>query len=205
MMDMILLVAATCCDSFLMSIAYGVEGIRIPFKACILIAFCGTFCLGISFFLASVLTNVLTVETGNYISFTILFVLGITNVFQVQVKHYVKKHKAQPLIICFKEISFVIDIFLDETQADVDQSKELNLKEAMYLGIALSIDSLASGLAFGIGLRDVKLVLLASFAVGIFIICIGSLLGKHISSFVTFDISWISGCMLLVLAFLQIS
>lgn len=203
MMDMILLVVATGCDSFLMSIAYGVEGIRIPFKACVLIAFCGTFCLGISFLLASVLTNVLSVETGKYISFTILFILGITNLFQVQVKHYVKKHKAQPLIIRFKEISFVIDIFLDETQADADQSKELSLKEAMYLGIALSIDSLASGLAFGIGLRDVRIVLLLSFIAGICIICIGSFLGKHISSFVNFDISWISGCMLLVLAFLR--
>lgn len=205
MFDMILLVLATCCDSFFMSVAYGVEGIKIPKRCVVVIAFCGTFFLGISLYMASLLSNILSEDLGKWISFTILFLLGLMNLFQVQVKRYVRKYKKEPLIIRFKGISFVIDIFLDEKEADVDHSKELSLKEAVYLGVALSIDSLASGLAYGIGFTAIYQMLLSSFIIGIIIILSGSFIGRHISSHLHFDVSCIAGVMLVVLAFLRLT
>lgn len=47
-------------------------------------------------------------------------------------------------------ISFMLSVCLDETKADADCSKVLSAKEALALGAALSIDSLATG--FGSGL-----------------------------------------------------
>lgn len=204
MFHMLLLVLATCCDSLLMSMAYGVDDIHIPKKSIVVIASCGTFFLGISLLLGGFITRILPSFTTSYISFTILLVLGIVNLFQGQVKHYVRKHKREPIVIRIKEISFVIDIFLDEKQADADHSKTISMKEAMYLGIALSIDSLASGLAYGIGDADIRIVLLLSFSIGIIVIIVGSYIGKHVSSFLQFDISWISGVILIVLAFLRL-
>lgn len=203
MLDMILLVLATCCDSFFMSVAYGVEGIRIPMKSILVIAFCGTLFLGISMMLAGIISQMISPMIGKWISFSILLVLGCTNLFQARVKHYVKQQKQKPLIIKFQGISFVIDIFLDEKEADQDHSKYLSMKEAFYLGVALSIDSLASGLAYGIGITDVKLVLLVSFIMGITIILLGSLLGTRIMNHIKQDVSWISGCLLIILAFLR--
>lgn len=205
MLDMMLLVLATCCDSFFMSVAYGVEGIKIPWKSVLVIAFCGTFFLGVSMMLAGVISQMLSPSIGKWISFTILFVLGCINLFQARVKHYVTKHKQKPLIIKFQGISFVIDIFLDEKEADQDHSKYLSIKEAFYLGVALSIDSLASGLAYGIGITDVRLVLLVSFVMGVTIILLGSLLGNRIMNHIKQDVSWISGCLLIALAFLRLN
>lgn len=204
MLDIVFLVIATSCDSFFMSIAYGSEGIQIPKRSLVMIAFCGTLFLGISLSLASCASSFLTPAMGHLLSFMILFVLGFVNLFQVQMKHYVQKHKQKPLIIRFKGISFVIDIFLDEKQADFDHSKTLSIREAMYLGIALSIDSLASGLAFGMGEHDLRLVLILSFCLGIFVICVGNYIGKHVSSFLSFDVSWLSGSMLMIVAFLRL-
>lgn len=204
MLDMVLLVMATCCDSFFMSVAYGVEGIKIPKRCVLMIAFCGAFFLSSSLYLASLFADAIPVQIGRWISFTILFLLGIMNLFQVQVKHYVRKYKKEPLIIRFKGISFVIDIFLDEKEADLDHSKELSLKEASYLGIALSMDSLASGLAYGIGFTDIQSMMVCSFVMGILIIASGSFIGRHISTHLHFDISWIAGAMLLFLAFLRL-
>lgn len=204
MADMILLILATCCDSFFMSIAYGIERIRIPMKAVMIIAFCGTLLLGISVGLAGTLAQLLTPALGKWLSFAILCALGFSHLFQAQVKHYVNRHKQQPLIIRLRGISFVIDIFLDETKADQDHSKELSGKEAAYLGVALSLDSLASGLAYGIGAVHVSLLLTLSFVVGVIMILAGSLLGRRWLRHLNGDVSWISGCLLIVLALLRL-
>lgn len=203
MIDIVLLVFATCFDSFLMSVAYGVENIRLPRKAILIIAFCGTFFLGLAMVLANGFAAILPSSTCHYVSFGILFALGFFNIFQAQMKHYIKKHK-DPLVIKIKGISLVIDVFLDEKSADIDQSKDISVQEALYLGIALSLDSLASGLGYGIGSGDIRLLLGCSFLIGILLIYVGNYLGKHFSNTTQKDFSWISGCMLMVLACMRL-
>lgn len=205
MVDMLVLICATCCDSFFMSVAYGAEQIKISWKATVIISFCGTLLLGASILLAKTFTQFLSADIGKWISFFILTALGLTHLFQAQVKHYVKKHKQQPLIIKMKNVSFVIDIFLDETEADQDHSKELSIKEAAYLGVALSLDSLASGLAYGIGVVNLGVLLGFSFFIGIGLIVLGSALGKGVMKHCHNDVSWLSGCLLLLLALLRLS
>ena len=94
-----------------------------------------------------------------------------------------------------------IDVYIDETKADIDHSKELNAKEAVYLAVALSIDSLATGIAFGMAVQDPLDVLFISLLMGILIIVIGQWIGKRISKAVHMDLSWISGLILIILAF----
>lgn len=204
MVDMLLLICATCCDSFFMSVAYGAERIDISWKATLIIAFCGTSLLGVSIALAKSFSSFLSPQIGRWISFLILTGLGLTHLFQAQVKRYVKKQKHKPLIIKMKGISFVIDIFLDETEADQDHSKELSISEALYLGIALSLDSLASGLAYGIGVVNFGLLLGCSFGFGVVLIVVGSALGKRLMCRFTGDVSWLSGCLLMILALLRL-
>lgn len=204
MIDMLVLICATCCDSFFMSVAYGAEQIKISWRATMIISLCGTLLLGLSIALAKSFSQFLPVEIGKWLSFMILTALGLVRLFQAQVKHYVKKHKQQPLIIKVKGISFVIDIFLDETEADQDHSKELSLKEAAYLGVALSLDSLASGLAYGIGVVNLGALLSCSFVFGIALIILGSALGKSMIHYCHNDISWLSGGLLMILALLRL-
>ena len=80
----------------------------------------------------------------------------------------------------YSGISFVVlDIYLDETKADADNSKLLSLKEALYLAVALSIDSLASGFALGISVCSLLPVLVISFCVGILAFWGGILSGQQ--------------------------
>lgn len=201
MLDSILLVLAVCIDSFIVSMAYGAKSICIPLKSVMIIAGFGTFFLGVSLYLAKFLQQFFSLQICYYISFAILFIIGIISLFQTQMKYYLKKHKEGKLMFSLKEISFVIDVYIDETKADIDDSKVLSAKEAIYLAIALSIDSIASGIAFGMAVQDPKEVLLVSFFIGIIILEIGQYLGKRISNAITFDISWITGIILIILAF----
>lgn len=205
MLDMLLLLLATTCDSFFMSIAYGVEGIRISWKAILIIACCGTMFLGISMLLAGVITCLFSPVAAKWISFVILFGLGLIHIFRAQVKYMVKRYKEKPLVIRYSNVSFVVDIMLDEKAADMDRSKELNSKEALYLGIALSLDSLASGIAYGIAYAHVGLLLAMSFAAGMTMIIAGRGIGSRISHYAQKDVSWISGVLLLLLALLRLN
>lgn len=204
MMDIILLVLAVCVDSFIVSLTYGTQSIRIPMKSTLIIAGFGTFFLGVSLYLAKFLQQFFSFQVCRYISFMILFIIGIISLFQTQMKRYLKKHKEGKLMFSFKEISFVIDVFIDETKADADSSKVLSTSEAIYLAIALSIDSLATGLAFGMAVHDPREVLLISFLMGILILTIGQIIGKRISSKINYDLSWMSGVILIILSFSRI-
>ncbi len=98
---------------------------------------------------------------------------------------------------------FVIDVFLDETKADMDKSKSLSIKESIFLAITLSIDSLASGFAVGMQISQPLPVLVCSFLIGIISILGGSIVGEKIGS-LKYNLSWLSGVLFLILAFMKV-
>ncbi len=204
MADMLLLILATTCDSFFMSIAYGVEGIRISRFAIVIIALCGTTFLGVSMMMAGVITRLFSVAVAKRISFVILLGLGLFHIFRAQVRYWIKRYQKRPLVIQISKVSIVIDILLDEKAADLDHSKELSGKEALYLGIASSIDSLASGVAYGIGFEHTGFLLVVSFVSAVCMIVFGKWIGMHINRYAQRDVSWISGCLLVILAWLRL-
>lgn len=138
------------------------------------------------------------------ISFTIFFMIGLSSLFQGTIKSFLGTYKRKKLSFEYSGISFVLDIYLDETKADADNSKLLSLKEALYLAVALSIDSLASGFALGISIVQPLSVLVISFCVGILAILGGSFLGSRVLSLKECRLSWVSGVLFLILAFSRI-
>ena len=138
------------------------------------------------------------------ISFTIFFMIGLSSLFQGTIKSFLGTYKRKKLSFEYSGISFVLDIYLDETKADADNSKLLSLKEALYLAVALSIDSLASGFALGISIVQPLPVLVISFCVGILAILGGSFLGSRVLSLKECRLSWVSGVLFLILAFSRI-
>ncbi|NLJ79273.1 MAG: sporulation membrane protein YtaF, partial [Tissierellia bacterium] len=87
---------------------------------------------------------------------------------------------------------------------DFDNSKTLNLKEALYLGIALSLDSLAIG--FGFSLRRINCLGIIFFSLIANMIAIwgGLAIGKRFVEKTEIDLSWLAGVILLILAFLRL-
>ena len=98
----------------------------------------------------------------------------------------------------------MLEIYADEIKADYDNSKLLSVKEAFYLAVALSLDSLTVG--FGCSLGSVNLIdaVLLSFLVGALFLILGGSVGGHFAKTVNINISWLSGAMLILLAFMRI-
>lgn len=204
MLNSILLVIALSLDSFLAALAYGAEKIKIPLKSVFLIALIGVMFLGVSLYTASFMRQFIPERVTHMISFGIFFCMGVSSLFQGTIKAFLRKCKSSKLTFQYSGISFVLDVYLDETSADADHSKLLSLKEAMYLAVALSIDSLVSGFALGIGITHPLPIMLISFCIGIVAVLTGSALGRMATTMADRNLSWMSGILFLILAVTRI-
>ena len=204
MITSFLLVVALSLDSFLASLAYGAQKIRIPLRSTLLIALIGTSFLGVSIYTAGLFQKVLHPQYAAVFSFAIFFLMGVSALFQGTIKSFLKDRKSRKVPFQYSGISFVLDVYLDETRAGADHSKELSLHEALYLAVALSIDSIVSGFAYGVQVHDRLLVLCISFTVGFLAVFFGSYIGRHVASLADWNLSWVSGILFLLLAFMRI-
>lgn len=201
MLPALLLVIAVCIDAFATSISYGISKIKIPFISALIISITGTGFLACSLFFARILSEFINPQVCIIVSVTLLIALGVINLFQNTIKSYLKKHKGRKNVsFSLFDVSFVIDIILDDTKADADNSKHLSSCEAFGLAIALSIDSLATGFSVGLSIQNILVPIALSLAVGLLAIIVGCMIGQRISRKTSVNLSWISGVMLIVLA-----
>lgn len=205
-METFLIVFTLSLDAFVASIAYGINKIRMPFKSMVIIDIVCTSLLAISIFLGTLISKILPQNSTSLISFSILFLLGVYYLLEGAIKSYIKNTLVLDKNFRFKlfDIWFVITIYMDEIKADFDNSKTLNLKEALYLGIALSLDSLAIG--FGFSLRRINCLGIIFFSLIANMIAIwgGLAIGKRFVEKTEIDLSWLAGVILLILAFLRL-
>lgn len=202
MWNSFLLVIALSIDSFLASLAYGAEYIYISWKSASVISLIGVVFLSFSFYTANYLQHYLSPSACHVISFILLLSIGVSILFQGTIKTIIKKYHRKKIKFEYSGIMFVVDVFLDETKADIDKSKSLSIKESIFLAITLSIDSLASGFAVGMQISRPLPVLVCSFFIGILSILGGSIVGERIGAS-KYNFSWVSGILFLFLAFMK--
>lgn len=203
MIPAFLLIASVCIDAFIASMAYGTSKIKIPFVSSILISFIGSFMLGISLFFGSFLKDFLPEKISIFFSFSVLMIIGIYKLFEGLFKAFIRKRGKTDKPLKFKifDMNFVLQVYADETKADFDKSKTLTLKEAFYLSIALSFDSLATGIAGSALIDSYILTIFLCFVIGIILIYVGVFIGRKLSEKTNLDLSWLSGFLLMLLAF----
>lgn len=205
-MENILLVLAISLDAFVASIAYGAKNIEIPFLSIVIINMVSSLFLGLSISVGHILKGVIPRGITSILGSVILFSIGVYYLFESIVKSHLepKMKSGEELELRLFDIHFIIQIYMDETKADVDFSKKLDAKEALYLGTALSLDSLAIGFGSSLGNIDYILVVILSIIVGIFGVKSGLILGEKIVGSSKINLSWVAGVILVILALLKL-
>lgn len=205
-LEALLLVIALSIDAFFASFAYGSNKIKIPFISIIIINVICTSILAASLFLGSIIGPYIPKHLTNGICFALLFVLGIVKLFDNWIKTLIRKHNKlnKELKFSMFNINFVLNIYANPEEADRDYSRVLSPLEAASLAIAVSLDGLAAG--FGVGLVNINLIEVAffSFLIGMAAIILGCYIGNKIAEKLSFNVSWLSGALLLVLAILKL-
>ncbi len=201
-MEALLLVVAVSIDAFVSSLAYGSNKIKIPFKSVTVINLICTSFLAVSLFLGSMFSQFIPSDIAKFASFGILAALGVSKIFDSAIKSIIKKYNKIHKKLKFRifDLHFILNIYANPEEADVDLSRILSPIEAVYLAVALSLDGLAVG--FGVGLADINLieVILFSLICHTIVLTLGSYIGNKIAETLTINIGWLSGVILFILA-----
>lgn len=177
--EILVLVTALSVDAFAASFAYGVSRIRIPVSSLCIMTSVSSLILAVSLLAGNLLTGLLSPSLTCHISFIILFLLGLAKLFDRS---------------CCDQAD----------KANKDKDDILSPTESLSLSFALSIDSLAAGIGAGMLPSYIPAAITASFFMGILAILGGSLFGKAISRHCQKNLCWISGVLLILLAFMKI-
>ena len=206
MFEAILLVTALSIDAFVASAAYGTNKIKIPFWSITTISTGCTLLLGISLYFGSMVRAIMP---GNFVGLMGIFILlglGIYQLFQGIAKNLIENLLANCQKVKFRlfDFRFVLEIYIDETKADYDQSRRLNAKEALALALALSVDGLAAGFGSALGNINYIQILLWSLVFHMIAVWGGVWVGEKIAQKTRLNISWLSGVILIGLALVRL-
>ena len=206
MLESLIMVVALSIDAFVACFAYGTNEIKIPFRSVAVIDLICTVTLALSLLLGSVIRPFVPSYLTKEICFLILLVLGLVKLCDSTLKSLIRKRKKLHKKIAFSalHLNFILHVYANPEEADTDASKLLSPAEAASLAVALSLDGLAVG--FGAALASVNLyaVILLSLLAGAAAVVCGCFLGNKIAQKLPFDLSWVSGILLIVLAFLKL-
>lgn len=193
-------------DAFVASFSYGSNRIKMPFLSVQIINLvCGVI-LGLSLFAGHFFQQYIPASLTTMLSFGILFVLGIIKILDSTIKSLIRKYTGLKKEIRFSMLSlkFIFSIYADPEQADADCSKRISPVEAVSLAVALSLDGAAVGFGAALGNANVLAVFLCSLVTDTAALMLGSYVGNKLAGKLPFNVSWLSGFLLIVLALFRL-
>lgn len=191
-------------DALGIGISYGVREIKIPLISKVIISLQSFLIMTISLFLGNIIFDIIPTYLGKYIGVIILFGMGIFMIIQPYLPKKEKVYKIKTFSL--KYAGLTIKIIKSPPVCDFNLSKTIEPFEALYLGIALSIDSL--GVVFGSSAVGITILLpLLAVVFQIILLSIGILWGKKVkkSSNISENI-WValSGTILIFMGLIKI-
>ena len=203
MIEALIIALALSLDAFVAAFAYGSRGIRIPPRSIHTINFICTGMVGLAFFSGAILRHHIPEGLAPALSFGILFSLGMIKLLDHSIKSAIRKFsvRGREIRLSLRGIHLILTLYADPEQADLDGSKILSPAEAATLALALSLDGLAVGLGAALGSVSVWLVLATVWLTGLAALFAGTSLGNKAAKRLRFDLSWLSGVLLILLAF----
>lgn len=201
-----LLVFALAVDAFVCSFGYGASKIKIPLKSVLVINVVCTTLLALGLFLGRFIHGFVSEEFAGLLAFTLLFLLGLSKIFDSALKRIIRKHNGIEKDFKFSlfNFGFVFKVYANPEEADVDASKDLTPKEALPLALAIGLDGLSVGIGIGVTLVNPLLLLTLSFATDVLAVVTGVLLGNRLARKVKVDLAWLGGVILILLAFAEL-
>ncbi len=203
MLNEVILALIVSFDTYLVAAAYCNSGIRIPPASAAVINLTGAAVLGLSLLLSDIAGCFVPAELCRTLGLIVLTSIGVITVFKSLVRILVRRlSRKGELSLRTGSSGLVIKLYLDDTAADIDNSKTLSPAEAAALALASSLDSAATGLSCGFcGISPVRTAVF-TFAAGFAAIAAGSLTGRKISASER-DLSWLGGVLLIAFAIFE--
>jgi len=151
-----LMVLASSIDSIFLGMNYGIKDIKIPFKSKVLIFLITVISSGLALFLGRKIGSIIP-GLSNIIGEISLFFIGIYILYSSISEKEIKRKQKTECVTRKKYFEIAVDflgitimIIKNPSKGDLDDSGEIDLKEACFLSVALSIDSFAICISAGL-------------------------------------------------------
>lgn len=182
LLNIFLLVSALCLDTFVASVAYGINQVALSKSQIAVINGICSLCLCISLLFGTFIDSLIPESFTKEICFFSMLALG-----------------------CFKLIHAVIHpcAYSEPAKNDDDRTLFLSWHEVIFFSLAMSLDSLVAGTMAAFLKISVLLTTAAAFLLGELFTYTGLWIGNRISRRFPKDLSWVGGILFIILAVLK--
>lgn len=205
----IFLALSVSIDSFGIGITYGIKNTKITNLSKLILFVISLIVSIISINFGKIISKIFSPFIANLLGCLILVAMGIIFIFQSLNKRKtfnktLSKKKKYNFFI--KWLGITIQIIKDPISSDLDKSNTISSKEALYLGVALSLDSLCVGI--GSSMLNISSYLFPLFVAffQLLFISFGAFLGKELKTLSDINEnlwSFLSGILLILIGLLK--
>lgn len=182
MFSIIILACALSFDALSVGFTYSLKGIKIPVVSKLLIYIVSFCCAFISSAAGERLSQLLPYGFDQILSIIMLASLGAYLILSEYKVKKEKKKKKKEFCYVSKLFGFTVTIISNPTVGDYNNSKIIEPAEAIYIGLALSLDCIGAGFGYGISSANIWVF---PFFIGlfqIFLISVGGFIGRIFSN-----------------------
>lgn len=193
---------AVSVDSLSAGFAYGTSRVKIKALAGIFLVFIPSITITVMTKLGAFIFSLFPSWLFSTLSFLLLFILGFEKLIESLIRHVAA---AYPNTIgnwaCrIKQLNIIFTIYFSPEDANKQDTQVLSAKEAFFLSLALSLDSIFASMAFSCQVSSLIVFFLLALLFHFLLFLSGFLLGRLISKKFSIELSWLSGLFLLLLA-----
>lgn len=202
-MPVLLFMLAVSVDSLTAGISYGASKVHIKPLAAFFLVFIPSASITLMTKLGSLFFSFFPAHIFSLLSFLLLFILACEKLIESLIRHLYAKYPDTVGNFAYKikQVNIIFTIYFSPEDANKQDVQVLSGKEALFLSLALSLDSILASMAFSYQAPSLLFFFLIAALFHFLLFCGGFMLGFLISKKFSVDLSWLSGLFLLLLAF----
>lgn len=202
-MPMLLFMLAVSVDSLTAGLSYGASRVRIKLISAVFLTLIPSVFITLMTQAGSLLFSLFPARMLSLLSFLLLFFLGFEKLLESLIRHLAKAYPDNigNWTCKIKQLNIIFTIYFSPEEANKQEVQVLSGKEAFFLSLALSLDSMFASMAFSCQVTSLIFLFLSAAFFHFLLFSLGYLSGLLVSKKFSLDLSWLSGLFLLLLAF----
>lgn len=165
---------SSCLDNLVVGTAYGIKNIKIGITSNIIIAVVTTTGTLLSMLFGSYLSKFLPHSLANILGSGVIMILGLYVVIQSIIRLL---NPSDAKALALKDLSDMVNY---AEKSDLDQSGDINMKEAFLISFGLTFNNIGAGLAASVTGVNIYFTVIATFIISILTIIFGEAIGSHV-------------------------
>lgn len=179
LIGLMLLSVSLSIDAFTIGTSCALGGIKTSWRARIIICLISVLIMGISVVCGEWLAKLINPNVSRLIGCGMLCLLGVYIILGALGK--TKKHREKKSVtLVLKSLGITVNIIKNPVSCDIDKSNSIDTREACYIGVALSIDSVGAGVSMGVSGMNALSVAGMSGLCQLIFLCVGLFLGSRL-------------------------